>query len=223
MRFTCGTLAVDLGETTHQRQRRVRKLRAWHTIAGNSSDGSLADPHSYYGKDAVGTADSHEHEHFPKGEDPISVKNPAYMLTPKERSGLVTQQRIVDLYARNSKQPYDVLRCHIDKPINLAEFKRCSQIAGIRIAPADAERRLQRRQALRELLAPRRAAVLVEHTSMQALTPNAKTEERAAPAAARPEVRNRPNRDIGYIGHHKSQNVARRGYTAYRVRRPARS
>lgn len=140
MRFTCGTLAVDLGETAMQRQRRVRKLRAWHTIAGDSSDGNLADPHDHYGKDAVGTADSHQHEYFPEGEQPISVANPAHKLTPKERNELVTQQRIVDLYAKNSKQIYDVLQVHNDKPINLAEFTRCSRIAGIRIAPADAER-----------------------------------------------------------------------------------
>ena len=110
MKFTCGTLAVDLGETVEQRQRRVRKLRAWHTIAGDSSDGKLADPHDYYGKDVVGTADSHEHEYFPRGERPINVANPAYKLTPKERAELVTQQRIVDLYAKNSKQMHDVLR-----------------------------------------------------------------------------------------------------------------
>ena len=34
----------------------------------------------------------------------------------------------------------DVLQFHRDKPINLAEFMRCSKIAGIQIAPGDAER-----------------------------------------------------------------------------------
>ena len=43
MNFTCGQLAVDLGETTEEHQRRVRKLRAWNSIAGDPSDGRLQD------------------------------------------------------------------------------------------------------------------------------------------------------------------------------------
>jgi Ca2+-binding EF-hand superfamily protein len=68
------------------------------------------------------------------------VSNPANVLQKRERVALVTQQRIVDMYGRHAQELKEVFDVHRDEPINLNQFLRGTQLAGVQIAPSDAER-----------------------------------------------------------------------------------
>ena len=133
LQSTCGEYAVDLKESTETKKKRVRHLRSWNAIAGN--------------KDS--TADSGElpedmvtKESWQSGRRPsmVSVQNPANVLQKKERNQLVTQQRIVDLYAQHAVQLKEVFAVHRDEPVDLNQFLRGTQLAGMSVAPSDVER-----------------------------------------------------------------------------------
>ncbi len=130
LRYTCGESAVDLPDSTEEKKRRVRHLRSWNAIGGDRTDGSLQG----YTEPASA----------PPGRraSVVSVDNPAKKLTEKERADLVTQQRIVDLYAAKSHELEQVFAWHAGQgdPIDLPQFVRGSMLAGLQVAPADAER-----------------------------------------------------------------------------------
>ena len=77
---------MELGESTEARKRRVRHLRSWNAISGDKDNGELPE-------------DLRIKHEWQNGRRPsvVSVKNPANVLQQKERSHLVTQQRIVNL------------------------------------------------------------------------------------------------------------------------------
>ena len=127
--FFPGESSVDLGESTESRKRRVRHLRSWNAISGDKDDGELPE-------------DLRIKHEWQDGRRPsmVSVKNPANVLQHKERSNLVTQQRIVDLYAKHVHELKEVFDIHQHEPINLNQFLRGTQLAGVQIARSDAER-----------------------------------------------------------------------------------
>ena len=52
----------------------------------------------------------------------------------------MTQQRIVNLYAKHAVELKEVFSVHQDEPIDMAQFLRGTQLAGMQIAPSDAQR-----------------------------------------------------------------------------------
>jgi len=129
LKATCGEYAVDLKESTEDKKRRVRHLRSWNAISGDKDNGELLE-------------DTVVKESWQSGRRPsmVSVTNPANVLQKKERDQLVTQQRIVNLYAKHAVELKEVFSVHQDEPIDMAQFLRGTQLAGMRIAPSDAQR-----------------------------------------------------------------------------------
>ena len=130
LKCTCGELAVDLGESSEDKKRRVRHLRSWNAISGDRMlNGELEE-------DLILKKEWQESR---RGSF-VSVKNPANVLQKKERDQLITQQRIVDLYAKNVHALKEVFSVHQNEPIDINQFLRGTKLAGMRIAPSDAER-----------------------------------------------------------------------------------
>jgi Ca2+-binding EF-hand superfamily protein len=129
LKSTCGEYAIDLPESTEDKKRRVRHLRSWNAISGAKDSGEL--PEDLVVKEA-----------WQRGRRPsvVSVKNPANILQKKERDQLVTQQRIVNLYAKHAIELKEVFAVHQDEPIDENQFLRGTQLAGISIASSDAKR-----------------------------------------------------------------------------------
>ena len=130
LKCTCGEYAVDLGESTETKKKRVQHLRSWNAISGgNGSKGEL--PEDLLAK---------EQWQASRRASLVSVNNPANVLQKKERNQLVTQQRIVDLYAQNATALKEVFDIHSNETIDFSQFLRGTKLAGIQIAPSDAEK-----------------------------------------------------------------------------------